>query len=105
MHQISLQNELICYHCIIVNINKLAKLWNLIYVISAVNFNRSRGVNNRQFKAFLDEIESEYGDIMYFCEVLHRFLSLLEEIRVFLLEKENRPVIQKMQVGYVICQS
>jgi len=32
---------------------------------SAVNFMRSRGLNHRQFKAFLDEIESDYRGIMY----------------------------------------
>jgi hypothetical protein len=30
--------------------------------VSAVNFIRSWGLNHRQFKVFLDEIKSEYGD-------------------------------------------
>jgi hypothetical protein len=38
-------------------------------VVSAVNFIRSHGLNHRHFKAFHDEIRSEYGDIVYYYEV------------------------------------
>jgi hypothetical protein len=63
-------------------------------VDSAINFIRLCGLNHRQFKVFLDEIESEYRHV-YFSEVrwlstgkvLQRFLSLLEDIKVFLIEK------------------
>jgi hypothetical protein len=41
--------------------------------ISAVKFITSRGPNCRQFKTFLDEIETEYGDKQYYSEV--RWLS------------------------------
>jgi len=37
--------------------------------VSAFNFIWSRGLNHRQFKAFLDKVESEYGDIVYYCKV------------------------------------
>jgi hypothetical protein len=33
--------------------------------VSAVDLKRSCEINHRQFKAFLDEIESEYHDIVY----------------------------------------
>ncbi len=46
------------------------KLNNLMKtVVSIINFIKSRGLNNRWFKELLSELESEYGDLVYFCEV------------------------------------
>jgi hypothetical protein len=55
--------------------------------VSAVKLIRSCGLNHRQFKVFLEETVSEYGQSLYCCEihwiskgkVLQGFLSLLEE--------------------------
>ncbi|CAK1598966.1 unnamed protein product [Parnassius mnemosyne] len=66
-------------------------------VVSTVNFIKSRGLNHRQFKQFLDDIESEYGDLLYYIEVrwlsrgltLERFLNLIEEIGIFLAQKQR----------------
>ncbi|KAB0803132.1 hypothetical protein PPYR_00102 [Photinus pyralis] len=66
-------------------------------VVSTINFIKSRGLNHRQFKQFLDDIESEYGDLLYYTEVrwlsrgltLERFLNLIEEIGIFLAEKQR----------------
>jgi hypothetical protein len=101
MQELGLQNELIQYHCIVHQRNLIGK--GLGYkqimcdIVNAVNFIRSCGLNHRQFKAFLDEIKSEYGDTVYYSEVcwlskskvLQRLLSLLEEIKVFLIEREQ----------------
>ncbi|CAB3221837.1 unnamed protein product [Arctia plantaginis] len=65
--------------------------------VSTVNFIKSQGLNHRQFKQFLDDIESEYGDLLYYTEVrglsrgltLERFLNLIEEIKIFLAEKQR----------------
>jgi hypothetical protein len=75
--------------------------------ISAGKFIRSRGLNHRQLKAFRDEIESEYGDILYYWEVLwlskgkvlQCFVSLLEEMKVLLTGKDNQSVVLKMIFG------
>ena len=64
-------------------------------LVKAVNFIRSQGFNHRKFKAFLDEVGSGYGDVVYFSKVrwlskaatLKRFQLLLPEIKVFLEEK------------------
>jgi hypothetical protein len=64
-------------------------------VVSADTFIMSLCPNRRHFKALLDEIQSEYGDTVYFLEVhclskskvLQRFLSLFEEIILFLFWK------------------
>ena len=42
-------------------------------LIKAVNYIRSLGLNHREFKAFLEEVGSEYEDVVYFLKV--RWLS------------------------------
>jgi hypothetical protein len=93
------ETSLIQYHCIIHQQNLCGKdlgFENVMsVVVKTVNFIRSRGLNHRQFKTFLEEIEAEYGDLLYYCEVrwlsrgkvLMRFLKLLDEVKVFLIEK------------------
>ena len=64
-------------------------------VVSTINFIKSRGLNNRQFK------ELEYGDLVYHCEVrwlsranmLARFYTLREEVRRF-MEMKGKPVME-----------
>ena len=34
-------------------------------IVKVVNFIRSRGLNHREFKAYLDEVGSEYEDVVY----------------------------------------
>ena len=66
-------------------------------VVKVVNFIRSRGLNHRQFKAFLEEIECPY-DVIYDnsvrwlsrAKVLQRFVDLMTEIEIFLMEKKWR---------------
>ena len=43
-------------------------------VVCVINFIRARGINHRQFKRLLDDIESEYSDALYHSKV--RWLSL-----------------------------
>ena len=68
-------------------------------IARVVNFIRSRGLNHREFKAYLDEVGSEYEDVVYFSKVrwlsrsatLKRFQLLLPEIKQF-MEKKNQNV-------------
>ncbi|KAJ8391904.1 hypothetical protein AAFF_G00083750 [Aldrovandia affinis] len=68
-------------------------------VVKTVNTIRARGLNHRQFQAFLSDVEAEYGDLLYHSQVrwlsrgavLHRFYSLRSEIDEFLKEK-NQPL-------------
>jgi hypothetical protein len=66
MHELGFRNKLIHYHCIIHEHkligNALGFKQIISDVISAVSFIGWRGLNHRQFQAFLDKIESEYGD-------------------------------------------
>ena len=64
-------------------------------VVSCVNFIRSRGLNHRQFKSFLQALNSDYPDVNYFCAVrclsraatLKRFRDLKEPIQTFMESK------------------
>jgi hypothetical protein len=70
-----LQKELIQYHCIIHQQNLIGKV--LGDVVSAVNVIKSRGLNHRLFKTFLDKIKSEYGNIVILCTTL-KFTGLVK---------------------------
>ncbi|KAL6463909.1 hypothetical protein MHYP_G00283000 [Metynnis hypsauchen] len=64
-------------------------------VVSCVNFIKSRGLNNRQFKEFLKSLETDYGDLVYYCEVrwlsranmLKRFYELRDAVKSFMETK------------------
>lgn len=60
--------DIIILHSIIYQQNlcsKYIRLKNVIDVIvDTIHFIRSRGLNHRQFKAFLDELSSEHDDTM-----------------------------------------
>ena len=64
-------------------------------VVQSVNFILSRALNHRQLNANLDELDSEYGDLVYFSNVrwlsraatLKSFLDLKSEIQNFMKEK------------------
>ncbi len=64
-------------------------------VVSCINFIRANGLKHRQFQAFLAELESALGDVLYRTEVrwlsrgraLRWFYELLPEINAFVLTK------------------
>ena len=67
----------------------------MIVVVKTVNFIRSRALNHRQFKSFLEAMESEYGELLYHTDVrwlsrgnvLKRYFALREEIGLFMALK------------------
>ena len=68
-------------------------------VVSCINFVKSRGLNSRQFKEFLNDFHSKHGDLVYYCEVrwlsrgnmLRRFNELRAEVEQF-MEMKGKPV-------------
>ena len=65
--------DVVVSHCIIHQENLCTKIVDFAEVIrnvvQCVNNIRARGLNHRQFKAFLDELDSEYSDVVYFSAV------------------------------------
>lgn len=67
-------------------------------ITRAVNFIRAKGLNHPRFKAFLCELDTEYGDLPYHTEVrwlsqgkvLKRCFELREEICLF-MESKGKP--------------
>ncbi|XP_074510983.1 general transcription factor II-I repeat domain-containing protein 2A-like [Sebastes fasciatus] len=90
--------EAIALHCIIHQqalCNKCLKFDNVMsVVVKCINQIRSRGL--KQFRAFLQEMESEYEDVLYFTEVrwlsrgnvLKRLFELRAEVKAF-MEKDG----------------
>lgn len=72
-------------------------------VKEAINFIKSHGLNQRQFKCMLEQGDSEHSDLVYYCEVrwlsrgnaLKRFADLLDEIIQFLEEKGRQTRLLK----------
>ncbi|XP_015974818.2 general transcription factor II-I repeat domain-containing protein 2-like [Rousettus aegyptiacus] len=64
-------------------------------VISAVNWIRSHGSNHRRFSALLEELDAQYGNLLYYTKVrwlsrgmvLKRFFELRKEIDLFMSSK------------------
>ncbi|KAK5855570.1 hypothetical protein PBY51_007235 [Eleginops maclovinus] len=89
------------YHCILHQEQLCAKnmgLKNAMQdVVAIVNNIRSKALSHRQFKALLDEMDAQYGDVLYHQEVrwlsrgkvLRCFFDLREEIREFQAMKTN----------------
>ena len=94
------QHRCLSLHCIIHReflCGKSLKYQNVMdVVVKVINFIRAKGLNHRQFKALFKELDSQYGDILYRCEirwlsrgrVLQRFNDLFSEIRIFIIEKD-----------------
>ena len=65
-----INNNLLKFHCIIhqealsAKSTKLADVMKV--VVKTVNFILLHGLNHRQFRNLLDEIESQYSDLLYF---------------------------------------
>ena len=66
-------------------------------VVKIVNFIRALALNHRQFRALLDEVDAQFADLIFHCDmrwlsrgkVLDRFLALLPEIKQFLTKKQQ----------------
>uniref|UniRef100_A0A672FRL1 SPIN-DOC-like zinc-finger domain-containing protein n=1 Tax=Salarias fasciatus TaxID=181472 RepID=A0A672FRL1_SALFA len=97
--------ELIKYHCIIHQEALAAQTLDMKHVmdivVKTVNFLKSRGLNHRQFKTFLEQSEADFGDVIYFTAVrwlsrgatLKHFFNLRKEIREF-MESKGQDVTQ-----------
>ncbi|KAF7249505.1 General transcription factor II-I repeat domain-containing protein 2A [Varanus komodoensis] len=88
--------EAIALHCIIHQqalCSKCLKFDNVMSdVVKCINHIRSRGLKHRQFRAFLEEIESAYEDVLYYTEVPSREAKP-RDIRIDAVAKRDLPII------------
>lgn len=96
------------YHCILHQEQLCAKnigLKNMMQdVVGIVNNIRSKALSRHQFKALVEEMDAQYGNVLYHQEVrwlsrgkvLRRFFELREEIRVFQAAKKNSILRQSL---------
>ena len=90
--------EAIALHCIIHQQALCSKCLNFDNVMSVIgeciNQFRSRDLKHRMFRAFLEEIESEYKGVLYFTEV--RWLSKGNVLKIFFeLRAEVKAFMEK----------
>jgi len=103
-------SNLYIFHCLIHQENLCSKILQMDHVmdlvIKLVNLIRSHATSHRKFQQYLIELDSEYGDIVYFSNVrwlsrgkcLRRFLELKNEIYLFLkLENLTFPELTDTQ--------
>ena len=95
------QNKIIKLHCIIHQealCAKNAEIKEVMQVVvKIVNYILSQGLNHRDFRSLMEELNAEHPDVKYFCDVrwlsrgatLQRFYDLLEEIDMFLAMKDQ----------------
>lgn len=95
------KDQILWYHCIIHQESLCSKIIQCDHVmnnvVKAINFIRSRALNHRQFRSFLDEINAEFSGIPYFTEIrwlsrgrtLKRFYDIREHVAAFLEAKGN----------------
>ena len=73
MKNAGIERQLVRIHCIIHVEALCAKTLQMqdimLVVIKIVNFVRARGLYHRQFQHTLEEMEDQYGDLFYYCEV------------------------------------
>jgi len=99
------RDDLFIIHCLIHQQNLCSQVLSMNHVmqvvIKTVNYIRSHALPHRQFKEFLKELDSEYGDVVYFSHVrwlsrgkcLKRFYELRHEIDLFMNDKQ-KPVLE-----------
>ncbi|CAI6372283.1 unnamed protein product [Macrosiphum euphorbiae] len=99
------RDDLFIIHCLIHQQNLCSQVLSMNHVmqvvIETVNYIRSHALPHRQFKEFLKELDSEYGDVVYFSHVrwlsrgkcLKRFYELRHEIDLFMNDKQ-KPVLE-----------
>ena len=77
-------------------------------IVRIVNYIKSNSLNHRQFQTLLDELETEFGDVVYYCEVrwlsranmLKRVFALRKEIEIFMKSK-GKPVQEFQSIEWM----
>ncbi|GBN45499.1 General transcription factor II-I repeat domain-containing protein 2A [Araneus ventricosus] len=107
--QKKINHEILTLHCLIPQEALCAQTFPaetvevMNLVIKIINSTLAKGLYHRQFKDFLEEIDSQFSDLLLHnkvrwlsrCNVLQRFVLCLSEIKTFLNEKSiNHPELK-----------
>ncbi|XP_078512536.1 general transcription factor II-I repeat domain-containing protein 2-like [Lissotriton helveticus] len=104
---------LLNYHCIVHQQAICVKLMGFDHVMTPVvkiiNSIRAKAKQHRTFKLFLEELSSEYGDLLLHtpirwlgrAKILRRFLSLLPEVKAF-MESRNEDITQLSNTEWLL---
>ncbi|KAJ8018177.1 General transcription factor II-I repeat domain-containing protein 2 [Holothuria leucospilota] len=96
-------DDVTVFHCIIHQENLCVKVLQfkdvMSTVVSCINFIKARGLNHRQFRQFLEDMDADQEDLLYFTEVrwlsrgkmLKRFFELKDEVSNF-MDTRGKPV-------------
>ena len=91
--------EMFLCHCLLHLENLCAQVLNMSHVmtvvVKAVNSIKNNSLKHRQFQEYLNELESEYSDVLFYAKIrwlsrgkcLERFWNLKQEIKNFMKEK------------------
>ncbi|XP_017891841.1 general transcription factor II-I repeat domain-containing protein 2-like [Ceratina calcarata] len=105
LQNLPIPHNIIAVHCIVHKENLSAKTIKfesvMTVVVQTINYIRNHGLKRVQFKTFLQELDSEYGELPYFTEVrwlsrgkaLDRFFKLRDEIKNF-MQTAGKPIPQ-----------
>ncbi|KAF7685366.1 General transcription factor II-I repeat domain-containing protein 2 [Cucumispora dikerogammari] len=98
------EHTLVSLHCIINQESTCKAALNIKHVIDLVvgviSIIRARALNHRQFKALLEDLESEHYDVLYHNSV--RWLSLGKTLRrVWDLRKE---IVMFLESKHIVCE-
>ena len=101
MEQSSKSSELFICHCFLHLENLCAQVFDMNHVMSVViktvNAIKNNSLKHRQFQDYLQELEYEYSDLLFYSKIrwlsrgkcLDRFWNLREEIRIFMNENDQ----------------
>jgi hypothetical protein len=98
-----IHQEALC--CQILSLNDVMDI-----VISTANYIRRNGLTHRQFQHFLKEIETQYGDVVYYSAVgwlsrgavLKILFHLRSEIDIFMTEKGKTDDKWILELAFVV---
>ncbi len=89
--------NIIKYHCIIHQKTLAAHTLEMGHVmdivVKTVNLIKSRGLNHRQFNMFLEQLEAEFGDVIYFTAIRWLSRGLRKEITE-LMQSKGQDLLQ-----------
>ncbi|XP_034195086.1 general transcription factor II-I repeat domain-containing protein 2 [Osmia lignaria lignaria] len=101
LNELGNAKKLVAVHCLIHRQNLCTKNIEMSNVMSVIvrvtNYIRNHGLKRKQFRAFLEELDSEYADLPYYTEVrwlnrgklLEQFYNLRSEIAAFMESMQN----------------